>query len=173
VDSLRSKDIDLLERAFRFYYVNRVAYNGVGSFSCIVNYVRRGMSKPISDMLSSISHLDKVHNRLSSVIIENKDALGIIDKFDKSNVLFYLDPPYHHSTRTIARYDIDMTNKQQGDLIKKLIDMKKARVLLSGYRCELYDQLTDNGWERIDFGVKTQSGKRESRDKVESLWRNY
>lgn len=172
-DDLRDKDLTLVERAFRFFYVNRVAYNGVGSFSCSVNAIRKGMSKTISDMLSAIDRLPEVHSRLRSVIIENKNALDIIQKYDKDNVLFYLDPPYHHSTRGGTRYDKDMSNDQQELLIEILLGLKNAKVLLSGYSCDLYDKLTNNGWHRYDFVVKTQSGMRESKDKVESLWRNY
>ena len=173
LDDLKVKDLTMVERAFRFYYVNRVAYNGVGSFSCIVNAVRRGTSKPISDMLSSIDKLDDVHKRLRTVIIENVDALKLIKKFDKPNVFFYLDPPYHHSTRTGARYDIDMSDEDQIKMVDLLLKMKSAKVLLSGYSCELYDKLTDKGWIRHDFDVNTQGGNRKPKTKIESLWRNY
>ena len=171
--SLRKDVLSPLERAFRFFYVNRVAYNGVGGFSCIVNCVRRGMSKTISDMLSSIERLPEIHQRLSSVIIENKKAIDLLKDHDRPNVFFYLDPPYHHSTRANARYDIDMTNEEQEILIKSLLKVKKAKVLISGYRCKLYNQLSKGGWRRVDFDVKTQDGNRQSVGKKESLWRNY
>lgn len=170
---LRTKDLGMVERAYRFYYVNRVAYNGVGSFSCIVNAVRGGMSKSVSDMLSSIERLEDIHLRLRSVIVENVDAITLIDKFDKENVLFYLDPPYHHSTRTVARYDVDMDDEGQERLVQALLNVKRASVLLSGYDCTLYNRLMDDGWYRYDFEVKTQTSRRESKNKTESLWRNY
>lgn len=172
-ESLKNEKISELERAFRFFYVNRVAYNGVGGFSNIVNYVRRGMSKPISDMLSTIDRLPEIHNRLKTVIIENKDAIELIRNFDRKEVFFYLDPPYHHSTRTKARYDIDMDDSKQEELIDTLLGLKKSRVLLSGYECQLYNKLTNKKWEKIDFNVITQTGQRKSKNKTESLWRNY
>ena len=171
--SLRIDELNEIERAFRFYYVNRVAYNGVGGFSCIVNAVRRNMSKSISDMLSSIDCLDKIHQRLSSVIIENKNAIELIRKYDQKNVFFYLDPPYHHSKRTSARYDLDMNDEQQYELIETLISLKNAKVLISGYSCELYNKLEDNQWERIDLTINTQTSKRVPKKKIESLWKNY
>ena len=70
VERLRGKDLSIEDRAFMFFYVNRVSYNGVGSFSCIVNAVRRGMSKPVSDMLSTVDRLSEIHMRLKSVIVE-------------------------------------------------------------------------------------------------------
>ena len=172
--SLKSgAQISLQERAFRFFYVNRVTYNGVGSFSCIVNAVRRGMSKPVSDMLSTIEGLPELHMRLRSVIVENVDAIKLIKKYDQPSALFYLDPPYHQATRTSARYDIDMKDEQQEELVSTLLRLKNARVLLSGYICPLYNELTDNGWHRADIEVNTQTSKREKKTKTESLWRNY
>jgi DNA adenine methylase len=172
-DKLTDKSLSVEDRAFMFYYVNRVAYNGSGSFSYSIDCVRRGMSKPVSDMLSSIDRLEEIHCRLKSVIIENRDALELIPKHDKSNVFFYLDPPYHQDTRTMARYDIDMTNDQHENFIDVLLNIKNAKVLVSGYDVGLYDKLTNNGWIKFDFDVKTQSGTRETRTKTESLWRNY
>ena len=173
VYKLKNCNLKIQDRAFMFFYVNRVAYNGVGSFSCIVNAVRRSMSKPVSDMLSTVERLPEIHQRLKSVIIENTDALELIPKYDKPSTFFYLDPPYHHSTRSGARYMVDLDDEKQNKLVDILLGLKDAKVLLSGYRCSLYDRLVENGWNRIDFEVKTQSGKRKSKDKTESLWRNY
>jgi DNA adenine methylase len=172
-ESLKQNELSTLDRAFRFFYVNRVTYNGVGGFSCIVNAVRRGMSKPVSDMLSTIDRLPEIHERLRSVIIENKDAIQLLEKYDKPSALFYLDPPYHHDTRTSVRYDIDMADDQQEELVDVLLDTTSARVLLSGYQCEEYNRLTDNGWHRVDIEINTQTSKREKKTKTESLWRNY
>jgi DNA adenine methylase len=173
IKSLREDSLNQVDRAFRFFYVNRVAYNGVGSFSCIVNAVRRVMSKPVSDMLSTIEGLPEIHMRLKSVIIENIDAIKLIKKYDKPSALFYLDPPYHHSTRTAARYDIDMSDEKQKELVEVLFNIKQARVLLSGYNCPLYNELTSNGWRRVDVVINTQTSRREKKTKTESLWRNY
>lgn len=172
-ESLKTDNISVLERAFRFFYINKVSYNGSGSFSYITNFIRRGMSKSVSDMLSSINRLEEIHCRLKSVVIENQDAVDLIRKFDRKNVLFYLDPPYHHDTRSGSRYETDMTNEQHENLLRVLLDIKKANILISGYNVGLYDKLVDKGWKRIDFDVTTQGGNRATRTKTESLWRNY
>lgn len=172
-EDLKKNNLTIVERAFRFYYINRVAYNGIGSFSCNVNSIRRGMSKTISDMLSSIDKMPEIHSRLRTVIIENKDGLSFLKKYDKPKVFFYLDPPYHHSTRGCTRYDKDMTDEQQEELIDNLSNIKNAKILLSGYNCTLYNKLLDDGWFRYDFDVKMHTGSRNSKVKTESLWRNY
>jgi len=170
---LLDENLSLVDRAYRYFYVNRSSLNGIGGFSLSVSYVRRNMSKSVSDFLSAIDRLGDIHNRLSSVIIENKDAIELIEKYDRHDAFFYLDPPYHHSTRTITRYKEDMGEEAQLKFIDVLLSIKKAKVLLSGYDCELYNKLCDNGWERVDFTVKAQSGNRTSKTKVESLWKNY
>ena len=52
-------------------------------------------------------------------------------------------------------------------------NIKNAKILLSGYNCDLYNNLLNFGYTREDFDINTQNTKRESKIKVESLWKNY
>jgi DNA adenine methylase len=169
---LKKDDLDLLERAYKFFYVNRTSVNGVGGFS-VATCIRRNMSKPVSDMLSTIDGLPALHDRLSRIIVENTDGIELIKKYDRPKVFMYLDPPYAHETRTSARYKVDMSNEQQKELISTLIDLKHTKILLSGYDCKEYERLTKNGWKKLKFDVKTQDGNRNSKTKTEVLWKNY
>jgi DNA adenine methylase len=83
------------------------------------------------------------------------------------------DPPYHQSTRTAARYDVDMNDEQQEKFIDTVINVKKAKLLISGYDCPLYEKLLSNGFTKHSFIVNTVDGKRNPKKKVENLWRNY
>jgi DNA adenine methylase len=49
----------------------------------------------------------------------------------------------------------------------------KSKILISGYDCELYNKLTENGFEKIQFEVKTMDGNFNKKTKVETLWKNY
>jgi DNA adenine methylase len=167
------KDIDIVERAYKYFYVNRASINSVGGFSASTECVRRGMSKSVSDFLSAIDGLKELHNRLSRVIIENVDGIELIKKYDRPKVFMYLDPPYAWSTRGSTRYTVDMSDKQQEELITILLNLKHAKILLSGYDCKEYERLTNNGWEKISFDVKTQTGNRKAKTKTEVLWKNY
>lgn len=169
---LKRDDLNLIERAFYFFYINRTSHNGIGGFS-INTHIRRSMSKSVSDYLSAIDRLPELHDKLSKVIITNKDGIELIEKFDKEDSFLYLDPPYHQSTRTSARYKVDMSNIQQEKLINSLLDIKKAKILLSGYECDLYKKLEDNGWNKKKILVKTTDGNRNPKTKIESLWLNY
>ncbi len=168
---LKETNLSFVQRAFYFFYVNRTSHNGVGGFS-VNTYIRRGMSKSTSDFLSAIDRLKDIHDRLSSVIIENCNGVSLLCRYDNSNTFAYLDPPYHHSTRTSTRYLQDMNNNEHKELINFLLGCK-CKILLSGYINKEYKRLEDNNWNRIDFKVNTIDGNRNSKIKIESLWKNY
>lgn len=168
---LRRDDIDIIHRAFYFFYVNHTSHNGVGGFS-INPIIRRGMAKSVSDMLSCIDRLPELHQRLSKVIVTNKDGIGLIKKYNTENVFLYLDPPYVQSTRTSARYDEDMDDETHNSLIDACIG-SNAKILISGYDNPLYDRLADNGFIKHQFDVKTISGDKKPKIKVETIWKNY
>ena len=171
-NKLKSDDLDLVDRAFYFFYVNRTSYNGIGGFSCNT-VIRRNMSKSISDMLSTIDMLPELHQRLSRVIVLNKNAFDIIEKYgNKESVFIQADPPYVQDTRSEARYDVDMTNEQHNQFIELCLKCK-CKMLINGYDHPIYDKLTDNGWEKIQFEVNTTSGTHKPKTKVETIWRNY
>lgn len=167
---LRENNLDLIDRAFMFYYLTRTSFNGLGGYSCPI-VIRRKMSKGVSDYLSSVDKLEEYHQRLSKVQIENIDGVELLKKHNNENVFAYLDPPYALETRTSARYKKDFTDEQQTELIDFLLTTKQ-KILLSGYRCEEYKRLENNDWIVEDFEVKiTKQGK--SSTKIETLWRNY
>lgn len=163
---------DIVQRAFEYFYVNRTSHNGIGGFS-INSCIRRNMSKSVSDMLKTIDNLYELHMRLSKTIVSSTDGISLIDKYgQKENVFMYCDPPYHQSTRTSTRYDVDMDNDMQEKFIDSCINAK-CKLLISGYNCDAYKRLEDNGFKRIDFVVHTIGGDMKPKDKTESLWMNY
>ena len=154
------------DRAYYFLCVNRMSFNGVGGFST-THIVRRNMSKSTSDFLSMIDKLPQIHNRLSSVIIEHRDIMELIDKYDRPNVFMYLDPPYVISERRSSqRYECDMTNEQHLALIGRLLDCK-CKWLLSGYDNAIYQPLTDK------FGKTEFKSPNSGSSAIEGLWENY
>lgn len=89
-----------------------------------------------------------------------------------SGTLIYADPPYPLSTRRTdrIRYFNELTDE---DHIALLEDLRRAarlgaRVMLSGYRCALYDERLED-WHRIDYEAMTRGGVRVP----ESLWINF
>jgi len=170
-ETLKDEELSIVDRAFNFFYVNRTSHNGIGGFS-MNSHIRRGMSKAVSDFLSSIDRLPELHNRLSRVMVTNMDGVKLINKYNKENVFLYCDPPYEQSTRTGARYKVDMDRKGHKDFVNAVIG-SKSKILISGYDCELYDKLTENGFNKVQFEVKTIDGNFNKKTKVETLWKNY
>nr|WP_288828499.1 DNA adenine methylase [uncultured Clostridium sp.] len=105
--------------------------------------------------------------RLKGVQIENKPALELIRAFNHDNVLIYLDPPYVLSTRTRKQYRFEMSDKDHEKLLKTVIH-SKAKVLLSGYDCELYERYL-KGWRKLQIPARAQN----SLPRVETLWMNF
>lgn len=169
IEELKTNDLTAVQRAHKYFYVNRTSINGIGGFSVTANYVRRNMSKSTSDFLSSIDKLDLVHDRLSRVVIEKSDGIELIKRYDNKDAFIYADPPYHHSTRATTRYKVDMDNTQQIAFVDTLLSIKNAKLLLSGYKCEEYERLEEAGWHTYMLDEESTVDK----TLKETLWSNY
>lgn len=168
---LKNEDLDIVDRAFYFFYVNRTSHNGIGGFS-MNTVIRRSMSKSVSDFLSSIDRLPELHNRLSKVIVSNIDGIELIKRYDNPRTFIYCDPPYEQSTRTNVRYTVDM-NRSEHELFLDTVTQSVSKILISGYDNPLYDILLENGFRKHQFEVNTISGNFERKTKIETLWMNY
>ena len=117
-------ELSLEDRAYKYLFVNRSSFNGVGGSSTTM-IVRRNMSKSCSDYLSMIDKLPEIHNRLSSVIIEHKDIMALLDKYDNEKTFMYLDPPYVRETRLSNQtYEVEMTDEEHIALCERLLTFK-------------------------------------------------
>lgn len=85
------------------------------------------------------------------------------------DVLLYADPPYPLGTRRTdrVRYPRELTDDEHVELLE-LLTQVKANVMLSGYRCPLYDAWLAE-WRRIDYQAMTRGGTLAD----ESLWLNF
>ncbi len=81
--------------------------------------------------------------------------------------LVYSDPPYVPSTRRSSRVYRHDYSEEDHDSLLELLRNLPCHVMISGYRCEKYDNALAN-WKRVDFGYATRMGKR-----TESLWLNF
>ena len=106
--------------------------------------------------------------RLRGVVIENRDAVDVMHAHDCEQAVHYVDPPYVHSTRQLRTrapiYRHELTDAQHEQLGLVLAGLR-GMVVVSGYRCALYDSLF-TGWQRIDAAAHADG----ARDRIESLW---
>ena len=123
-----------------------------------------GFCSRVNALLAAPDTVRQFAKRLRGVVIEHDHATKIIKRHDRADTLFYVDPPYVMSTRNTKIYKHDMTDDQHRDLAAVLKNLQ-GMVVLSGYRCPLYDELYA-GWDRIDRVAYADGG----RDRVESLW---
>ena len=101
------------------------------------------------------------------VQIENRPALEVIERFNYNNVFMYIDPPYLLNTRVGKQYKHEMTNADHEDLLKMLLQ-SKAKIMLSGYESEMYDDYLTT-WEKRQFCSCAEHGK----PRIETIWMNY
>lgn len=110
--------------------------------------------------------------RLSGVLIENRDAIDVMRQHDDVTTLHFVDPPYVHSTRTSPRrggYRHELNDDGHANLIGVLRSLR-GMVVLSGYASALYkEQLGD--WEMHTINARA-AGNRGAVTRTECLWMN-
>lgn len=114
--------------------------------------------------------------RLRGVVIENRDALGVMAQHDSLVTMHYVDPPYLHATRSSLKnkngnrghyYRHDMTDddhRRVGEGLRALEGM----VVVSGYPSELYDRELFPDWERHECRHMADG----ARPRTEVVWLN-
>ncbi|MEK5178233.1 DNA adenine methylase [Paenibacillus odorifer] len=107
-----------------------------------------------------------VAERLKDVQIENRPALQVINRYNRSDVLIYADPPYLLETRNGTIYDNEMTDEDHIQLLETLI-AHEGPVFLSGYENSLYNELLQ-GWRREERQQVIETGQ----SRTEVLWIN-
>lgn len=105
-------------------------------------------------------------DRLRSAEIECRPAIEIIARYRTPHVLIYADPPYVLSTRHGKLYQHEMQDADHQHLLD-LLDDHPGPVVLSGYRCTLYDERLRD-WHRIERPTLAEKGN----VRTEVLWLN-
>lgn len=105
--------------------------------------------------------------RLKLVQIENRPAIELIERFNYDNVLIYADPPYLLTTRGGKQYRCEMSDQDHVELLDRL-KASKAKVILSGYHSDLYDNEL-RSWKTIEIRRYNQNADA----RTEVLWMNF
>jgi len=144
-----------LERGARFLYLQRLAFGGKiagRNFGVSPGSPGRFDVTKLSETLTELSE------RLSGVIIENLPYSDFIDRYDRSDTLFYLDPPYYgtegfYGADAFSRADFEHLARQLdgvvGDFILSINDLPETRRLFRNFAIEPVElRYTINGAEQ-------------------------
>lgn len=168
--------LDPVERARRLVVRS---YMGFGSGAANVdrgtgfrrNATRAG-SIPAHDWARYPDALLAVVERMQGVIVEQRPAMEVMERFDSDETAHYVDPPYLHETRSQKRikgqlhhaYPHELTDADHVELLAFLQTLK-GPVVLSGYPSPLYDDALV-GWRRVEKDALADG----ARERRECLW---
>lgn len=164
----------MVDSAVRTFIKFRMSFGGQGkTFSCTTKRSRGGIAGDVNAWLNAVEGLPEIVARLKETQMLNMDGIKCIKKFDGKNTLIYCDPPYVKHTRISQDvYTFEMLDAQHIELAHYL-NTCNSKVIISGYRSELYDDLYSH-WNRVDFDMPNNSagGKKKQR-RIECVWMNY
>lgn len=108
-------------------------------------------------------------SRLRDVIIECEDWRRILEIYDATDTLFYIDPPYPHSSRTGGHRktygrDYELSDADHAELCRRCLALQ-GHVVLSSYRNPVYDEILD-GWQVVTTSARAQC----NRPRTEALY---
>ena len=139
--------------------VNRGAKTGFRANS------NRSNTTPAHDWANYAECISVFHERLRGVVIENRQAMEVMDQQDGKDTLHFVDPPYVHETRKEKNgYAFEMGND---DHVALLVGLQRLEgmVVLCGYEHPLYDSLC---WHSL----KREALADGARERTEVLWFN-
>lgn len=171
--------LDPVERARRFFIRTNMAYvgsNGKGSWTMTVQ-ASSGHTNA-TKWMNYITRLSEVSSRLQGVQISCRDALVEVARVGAadSTTAIYCDPPYLHTTRNGARYEVDDGDEAHHTALIGILKTLQCPVVLSAYDNALYDDLllTDPLWSKLEYNVaaSSNSGKGSTAKRTEIIWAN-
>lgn len=111
--------------------------------------------------------IEDVAYRLKGVQIEQQDAIKLLKRYSRPNVLTYVDPPYLLQTRSKRMYQNEIDEDYHIELLTVLKEFK-GKVILSGYESDMYNQYL-KGWSKLHFQQSAEAGA----SRTEVLWCNF
>lgn len=159
---------DEIELAAQLIVLQRQSFAGLGkTWSYCVDSSVNGQSASVRRFRSGVESLKEAHLRFKKVQVENLCFRDLISLYDRSNTLFYLDPPYLKKTRVNGKYHHEMNENDHVDLIN-IIKKSKGMFILSGYDNELYNSLLKD-WKKEKIPVISTASTERS-ERKECIW---
>lgn len=146
--------------------INRAIQSGFRANS------NRSGTTPAHDWKNYPVTIHAAARRLRGVVLENRPAAQVMLAHDSPETLHYVDPPYVHSSRSYVKshgahgYSHEMSDADHRELAGVLHGLA-GMVILSGYQCELYQELYGD-WHSLDRPAHADGAL----ERTEFLWFN-
>lgn len=166
---------DPLERARRTCIRAAMGFGSAGATKASTGFrtdTRRKYGTAQHNWAAYPDAIGPIGERFAGVLIENRDAIAVIQDHDGPDTLHFVDPPYVHETRVMRarggyRHELD----DAGHLaLLGALQAVDGMVVLCGYRCDLYDDAL-RGWERHETTARISAG-RGTGTRTECVWLN-
>ena len=179
VEEIRTKTefSDDIERAWAYFILLNQTFNATGR---IGGFAYARVKNQANMFKNLVDNLHRVVERLRGVVIECLDWKECMDRYEGEEVFGYLDPPYPPETRKDKNvYEHEFTIEDHIKL-RDYIKNWSGKICLSTYPSEIYEELANEGWHKLEIKVskwsrvlrKDHSGNTKSRA-IEVLWMNY
>ena len=140
------RDMGLLERAHRFYYLIMAGWGGQGKYPRFQTAVKDpgGHGNRLAGALETMEEKIKpVHRRLRTVLIENMNWRECIDRYDSQDTLIYVDPPYQGNG---VDYRFNMKSQKEHMELRQKLEGSQGRWMLSAYDNAETEQMYQGHW---------------------------
>lgn len=165
---------DMLERARRTCVRAAMGFGSAGATKGTTGFrtdTRRKYGTAQHNWADYPSAIAAIGERFAGILIENRDAIQVLQDHDGHDTLHFVDPPYVHGTRVMRarsyRHELDDAAHER--LLMAIQDVD-GMVVLCGYRSDLYDG-TLRSWERHEISARI-SGGRGTTTRTECVWLN-
>lgn len=122
-----------IQRAARYLYIISNSFASRG-----VSFGYGALKKPSQKIFED--DFTRLRDRLKNTYVENKDAMDIIERYDRENTFFFCDPPYYETSGYKEKFTKenhiqlrDILRKISGKFLLTINDHEEIRVLYKGF----------------------------------------
>lgn len=121
-----------IERAHRFYYIIMAGWGGELHYPRFQTSITDGGhgNRLIGALKYLKQRIEPVYERLQKVIIENLDWKACFERYDRSQTVMYLDPPYPNNG---CNYLYNMRSWDEHRQLAEYLHHSKCQWILSSY----------------------------------------
>ena len=173
--SLDANSLNDIQRAHRFYYLIMAGWGGELKYPRFQTSISDGGhgNRLIGALKTLKERLVPVHERLKTVIIENLDWQKCIDRYDRANVVMYIDPPYPDNG---VNYAHNMRDWKEHQKLAERLHKSECKWILSSYDIPEIRALYSDEYVVAVQSTSGMKAKKEGRARVinkEVLIMNY